>query len=302
MLDSPAMNERAFVLKGLTVPADSVPAGLHLVATPIGNLGDITVRALATLARADLVLAEDTRVTGGLLQHFGIRTTLRRFDRHAEQGAVAEILARLREGATIALVSDAGTPLVSDPGHGLVVAAIAAGHAVHALPGASAVLPALQLSGIGEGRFHFEGFLPQKQTERRRRLRELASHDTPLVLFEAPHRLADMLADAVAILGDRPAAIARELTKMFEEVRRGPLGTLAADLATRPVKGEIVVVIDRAAADAPTSSVDLEVRLARALETLSVKDAAALVAAETGLPRRAVYACALRLAAGGAVR
>ena len=204
--------------------------GLHIVATPIGNLGDITLRALATLAGADLIACEDTRVTRKLLDRYGIATPLTPYHDHNAAKARPALLRRLAEGAAIALVSDAGTPLISDPGFKLVRAAQEAGHPVTALPGASAVLAALAVAGLPTDQFFFAGFLPPKQAARRARIAELARIPATLVLFETGPRLAATLADLAAGLGRREAAVCRELTKLHEEVRRGDLATLAQSL------------------------------------------------------------------------
>jgi 16S rRNA (cytidine1402-2'-O)-methyltransferase len=278
-------------------PAKLSP-GLHVVATPIGNLQDVTLRALATLAAADVVLAEDTRVTRRLLDRYAIKTPLEAYHEHNAERVRPALLARLKEGARIALVSDAGTPLVSDPGFKLVEAAIAAGVKVTALPGASAVLTALTVAGLPTDRFFFEGFLPQKQAARRARLVELADIPGTLVIFESPHRLADSLADAALVLGVRRAAVARELTKLFEEVRRGRLPELAQAYAQEASpKGEIVLLIEArpdAAAEAEAAQ-SLDDKLKSALAGHSLKEAVARVAADSGVPRRKVYARALEL-------
>jgi 16S rRNA (cytidine1402-2'-O)-methyltransferase len=271
--------------------------GLHVVSTPIGNLRDVTIRALDTLAAADAVLAEDTRVTQRLLSHYGIRAAVRRFDAHASASVRAAIVAELSAGAALALVSDAGTPLLSDPGADLVREAAAAGIAVVAVPGPSALLAALASAGVPADRFLFEGFLPPKTGDRRRRIRELAETPAALVFYEAPHRVEETLADLAAVLGDRPAATARELTKLHETIRRGTLSSLHAETGEAPPRGEFVLVVG---APVPGSgdAVDVDGRLREAMASMSVKDAAAVVAAEAGLPRRDVYARALRLQAG----
>ena len=281
----------------LCVEAAALNAGLHIVATPIGNLGDVTLRALSTLAGADVVLAEDTRITRRLFAHYGLTTPLEAYHEHNAARVRPGILARLREGARIALVSDAGSPLVSDPGFKLVEAALAEGIAVTTAPGPSAVLAALTVGGLPTDSFFFAGFTPQKQAARRARLSEIAEVPGTLILFESPRRLSGLLADAAIVLGNRPAAVTRELTKLFEEVRRGSLEELAAAYAREgPPKGEIVVLIGAAVAAAGNSAGDgLDERLAQALETNSLKEAVARIAAETGLPRRQIYARALRL-------
>ncbi|MFC7396461.1 16S rRNA (cytidine(1402)-2'-O)-methyltransferase [Chelatococcus sp. GCM10030263] len=291
-------NPARYTAFGLAAEAEALAPGLHLVATPIGNLKDISFRALGTLAAAAAVLAEDTRVTKTLLAHYGISTPLIPYHEHNAAQMRPQLMERLQAGEALALVSDAGTPLVSDPGYKLVAAALEAGVPVTSVPGPSAVLAALIVSGLPSDRFFFEGFLPQKSAGRRSRLAALAAVPGSLVFFESPHRVAAMLADAAHILGPRPAAVARELTKLFETVRRGSLTELAEAYAGEgPPKGEIVVVIGPPDADARDSAADLDERLETALKLHSVKDAAAVVAADTGLPKREVYARALALTA-----
>jgi 16S rRNA (cytidine1402-2'-O)-methyltransferase len=292
----------SFVALGLKAEAEPIEPGLHIVATPIGNLRDISLRALGTLAAADAVVAEDTRVTKVLLAHYGIATPLVAYHEHNAAVVRPHLLARLASGAALALVSDAGTPLVSDPGFKLVSEALAQGVPVTAVPGASAVLAALVVAGLPTDRFFFEGFLPQKQGARRARIAELASIPGTLVFFESPRRLADVLADLAAVLGTRPGAIARELTKHFETVRRGSLTELAHALAAEePPKGEIVVLVAPPAENetAEASEATIDAKLRDALRTLSVKDAASVVAADSGQKRRKVYARAIALAAAG---
>ena len=278
-----------------------VPPGLTLVATPIGNLGDLSPRALATLRGADAVLCEDTRVTGAMLSRHGVATTMIPLHEHNEDDQTPRVLARLRGGERLALVSDAGTPLVSDPGYRLVRAAIAEGLAVHAVPGPNAAVTALTLSGLPPHPFLFLGFLPPRAGPRaaaiaRQRAAERAGLTATLILYEAPHRLAETLAAlAEGLGGERPAAVARELTKRFEEVRRDSLAALAAHYAEAPPRGEVALVIGPAPEERG-SEAELEERLRAALASgLSLRDAAALVAEATGLPRRQVYARALAL-------
>jgi 16S rRNA (cytidine1402-2'-O)-methyltransferase len=275
--------------------------GLTLVATPIGNLGDLSPRALATLRGADAVLCEDTRVTGAMLARHGVSVTMVPLHEHNEDDQTPKVLARLRGGARIALVSDAGTPLVSDPGYRLVRAAIAEGLAVHAVPGPNAAVMALTLSGLPPHPFLFLGFLPSKAGPRaaeiaRLRTMERAGLSAAVIFYEAPHRLGDTLAAlAEGLGGDRPAAVARELTKRFEEVRRGTLATLAAHYAGAEARGEICIVLGPAPEER-SSAEELETRLRDALAAgMSIRDAAAAVAEATGLPRKQVYARALEL-------
>lgn len=285
-----------FTIGGTKVQAPPLAPGLYVVATPIGHLADISLRALATLAAADRILAEDTRVTRVLTTHYGIATPLWAYHDHNEAVEVPRLLARLAAGERLALVSDAGTPLVSDPGQRLVEAAIAAGLPVFAIPGASAVLAALVVAGFSAENFFFAGFLPAKQGERRRAIRALEAVPGALVFYEAPHRIAESLADLAAMLGDRPAAVARELTKKFEEIRRGPLGGLAAHYANSgQPKGEVVIIVGAPGAPGAITDDAIDAALGRALESHSPRDAAAIVAAELGLARRRVYARALTL-------
>lgn len=291
-----------FTAFGLAAEAEALSPGLYVVATPIGNLRDVTFRALATLAAADAVLAEDTRVTRTLLMHYGITTPLVAYHEHSNAAVRERMVLRLQAGEALALVSDAGTPLVSDPGFKLVQAAIAAGIAVLPIPGPSAVMTAIVAAGLPTDRFFFEGFLPQKAGARRNRLSALASVPGTLVVFESPHRLPDMLAASAAILGgDRPAVVARELTKFYETIRRGSLGTLARIFAEEGApKGEVVVVIGASESAVPEETDEaLDARLVAMLAQHSIKDAAALVADETGRPKRDVYARALVLARRG---
>jgi len=289
-----------FTAFGLRAEAEAIEPGLHVVATPIGNLGDISFRALATLAAADAIIAEDTRVTRTLLAHYGVTTPMIAYHDHNARAVRPQLLKRLSEGARLALVSDAGTPLVSDPGYKLVREAVDAGIRVIAVPGASAVLTALVVAGLPSDRFYFEGFLPHKAQARRTRIAEISTVPGTLIFFEAPRRLADMLTDLADVLGDRQAAIARELTKKFEQVRRGSLRELARSLAEEPPpKGEIAVLVAPPDPEAPgIEAAEIEARLGEALKSMSIKDAAAKVAAETGAKRRELYARALTLTGG----
>ncbi len=281
--------------------ADAVPEGLVLVPTPLGNIGDMTMRALAVLRAADLVLCEDTRVTARLFAALGIfGRSLSPLHEHNEDERIGQVLALLRQGRRVALVSDAGTPLVSDPGFRLVRAAIAAGLNVAALPGANAAVLALTLSGLPPLPFLVLGFPPPRGAARRAafaRLREAerAGLTATLIWYEAPHRVAETLGDLAAVFGNRPAAVARELTKRFEEVRRGPLADLAAAYATSAPRGEVTLLVGPAPPDAAVDAAGLDAALRTALAGHSVKQAVALVSAATGLPRREVYARALAI-------
>jgi 16S rRNA (cytidine1402-2'-O)-methyltransferase len=265
-----------------------------VVATPIGHLRDITLRALDVLAAADLVLAEDTRVTGKLLSAFGLSAKLERHDEHAAERARPKALAALAEGGRVALVSDAGTPLVSDPGYRLVREAAAAGHAVHAIPGPSALLAALASAGLPTDRFLFAGFPPPKSAARRAVFEELAGIRATLAFFEGGSRLAASLSDMAAVFGDREACVCRELTKLHETVVRGPLSALAADPQFAAPKGEIVVLVGPGRETAATAA-DADAALKDALSRLRPAEAAAEVAKALGLSRRDLYRRAMEL-------
>jgi 16S rRNA (cytidine1402-2'-O)-methyltransferase len=287
---------RLFRVFGHEVPARELPAGLYLVATPIGNLGDVTLRALEILAAASTIACEDSRVTRRLLDRYGITTTLVAYHDHNAEAVRPKIMALLDSGATVALVSDAGTPLISDPGFKLVQAAQAAGHAVTAVPGPSAVLAALTTSGLPTDRFFFEGFLPPREAARRERLDELANVPGSLVFFETGPRIAATLGDLADRLSGRPAAVCRELTKLHEEIRRDSLAALAqAYLEGAETRGEFVVVVGPPAKGDPAAAADLDGLLGQALATSSLKDAVEAVAAATGSSRRVVYQRALAL-------
>ncbi len=285
-----------YVLAGQQIDVAKLKPGLHIVATPIGNLGDITLRALETLAGADLIACEDTRVTRKLLDRYAIATPLTPYHEHNAAQARPMLLQRIADGAAIALVSDAGTPLVSDPGFKLVRAAQEAGLAVTTLPGASSLLAALTVAGLPTDQFLFAGFLPPKETARRARIAELGRIPATLVLFETGPRAAASLADLAGGLGERrEAALCRELTKLHEEVLRGDLETLAKACADNEPRGEIVLVIAPPQEAEPVSAAEADVLLREALARVSVKDAVGEVADATGLPRREVYQRALAL-------
>lgn len=269
--------------------------GLYVVATPIGNLGDITLRALSVLARADMVLCEDTRHSRTLLAHYGIGTPTRPYHEHNAARERPRVLADLQAGRRVALISDAGTPLISDPGWKLVRESLDAGHRVEALPGASATLAALAVAGLPTDAFFFAGFLPPKAAGRRARIADLAAVPATLVIFEAPSRVAETLADLAAVLGDRSAALARELTKLHEEVLRAPLGSLAAQLEGETLKGEAVILVGPPQ-EANITDADIAARLEAALHTMSLRDAAKAVAEALGVPKTRVYDLGLRSA------
>jgi len=268
--------------------------GLYVVATPIGNLRDVTLRALDVLAAADLVLAEDTRVGGKLLSAFGLSNRLERYDEHAAERARPKVMATLSEGGRVALISDAGTPLVSDPGFRLVREVAAAGHRVYPIPGPSALLAGLSAAGLPTDRFLFAGFPPPKSAARRSFLEELAGIRATLVFFEGGSRLADSLADMAEVLGDREAVVCRELTKLYETIVRGGLSQLAADPQFEAPKGEIVVLVGPGRETEATAA-DADAALTEALTRLKPADAAAEVAKALGLPRRDLYKRALAL-------
>jgi 16S rRNA (cytidine1402-2'-O)-methyltransferase len=288
---------RTFTVAGHLLTAPKAVPGLHLVSTPIGNLGDITLRALETLAGVDIIACEDTRITRRLTERYSISALLKPYHEHNAALARPKILERLAQGASIALVSDAGTPLISDPGFKLVREVCAAGHQVIALPGPSSVLAALAVAALPTDRFFFEGFLPPKETARRARLTELARIDATLVMFESGNRVEDALRDLADIMGARDAAICRELTKLHEEVRRAPLPELAKSAGALETRGEFVLVIGPPAASAGIMAQgDLDELLRSALKRDSVKDAVAHAVEVSGRPRREIYARALELA------
>ncbi len=272
---------------------------LCLVATPIGNLGDLSPRAASALAEADLILCEDKRVTVKLIAHLGLKKPLRAYHDHNAEAERPRIMAELGDGRRLVLVSDAGTPLISDPGYKLAREASALGHRVTAIPGPSAPILALVLSGLPTDRFFFLGFLPAKSAARADALREIADLRASLIVFETAPRLAASLGDMLAILGDRPAAVAREMTKLYEEIRRAPLSELLAHYREAgPPKGEIVIVIGPPDSESRArEAVDLDAELQAALSRMSVKDAVAAIAAATGHPKRDLYRRALALLA-----
>ncbi len=273
---------------------------LYIVATPIGNLEDITFRAVRTLKEVDLIAAEDTRHSRKLLSHFGISRPLTSYFDHNKEFKGNYLLGKLTEGLSVALISDAGTPCISDPGYQLVRDAAAAGVRVIPIPGPSAAITALAASGLTTNRFTFEGFLPNRQGKRRERLAHLKDEDDVLIFYESPNRLAASLADMAEILGDREAVVARELTKIYEEFVRGPLSRVAEKFGEGKVRGEVVILVAPAAEqeeiDGPSVSSILQGLLASG--DISLKDAVKRVALETGLPRGEVYDEALRLKAG----
>ena len=267
-----------------------MPGTLYLVATPIGNLEDITLRALRVLREVDVIACEDTRQTGKLLTHFGVDKPTVSYHEHNEAARTRELIARLDGGENVALVSDAGTPLVSDPGYRLVTAAIAASIRVVPLPGASAVLGALAAAGLATEAFRFCGFLPAKSGQRKKTLEELRGEDCTLIFYEGPHRILETLADIAAVYGPRPIVVAREITKIHEEFLRGTAEEIRAELAARPsIKGEITLLIGKGSPVAATTPVEEAVRELEQ-KGLARMDAIKQVARERGLSKREVYA------------
>jgi 16S rRNA (cytidine1402-2'-O)-methyltransferase len=262
--------------------------GLYLVATPIGNLADITLRALAVLSLADEIYCEDTRHSRTLLSHYGLTTKLSAYHEHNAATERPRILAKLEAGRRIAVISDAGTPLISDPGFKLARSALDQGHRVISLPGPSAALAALTSSGLPSDCFLFAGFLPPRSGQRRTRLTDLSAVPATLVFFEAPQRLAETLEDMLAVLGDRPAAIARELTKLHEELRRGTLATLTANIHDELIRGEIAIVVGPPLAATATDD-DIIAQLTVLRETLSLRDASRAIAERLGIAKTRVY-------------
>lgn len=293
---------KTFRLHNAVIPARPLEPSLYLVATPIGNLSDITLRALETLAGADVLACEDTRVTRVLLDRYGIVNRPYAYHEYNADDVGPRLIAALDAGKSVALVSDAGTPLVSDPGYRLALLAIAAGHRVVPIPGASAPLAALVGSGLPNDAFFFAGFLPSKDKARRDRLAELSAVPATLMFFESPHRIAATVVAAADVLGEaRPACVCRELTKTFEEFRRGSLGELAAHYGDgHPVKGEIVFVIGPPGEAAAPDAADVDRLLAMLVKDMSAGKAATEAARQTGLPRRDLYQRLIDLKGGDA--
>lgn len=297
--DGPAVSKPGVGKAGVRKAA-ALSAGLYIVATPIGNLRDITLRALEVLAAADLVACEDSRVTRKLLNAHGLSAKLTAYHEHNAERVRPGLIKRMEQGDSVALVSDAGTPLISDPGHKLVRDAAAAGLTVTAVPGPSAPLAGLVASGLPSDRFLFAGFLPNKSAARKRELQSLAAVPASLVFLESAKRLPPALADMAAVLGARPAAVARELTKLHEELRRGSLPALAAHYAEAgPPKGEVVVIVGPGeTGGTELDDEEIDGLLKTALAAASLRDAVDSVAGATGLPRRRVYKRALALSGG----
>lgn len=290
------------ILAALVAEAQSIlgrtpEPGLYVVATPIGNLADLSLRAIWIIADADMVYCEDTRHTRGLLNRFGIHRGLRAYHDHSDAQDRRAILDELVQGKSVALVSDAGTPLVSDPGYKLVRDALSEGHRVYAVPGPSAALAGLTVSGLATDSFLFTGFLPQKPKARQERLELLAHLPCTLIFFEAANRVAGTLAEMERILGDRPAAIVREITKLNEDVRKGLLSELGAWAVGSPVRGEVTLVVGPAEAR-QVGEPEIEARLREVLPTHTVKDAVQLVSEELRVARTLVYDLARKLKRG----
>jgi 16S rRNA (cytidine1402-2'-O)-methyltransferase len=273
-----------------------MPGSLYIVPTPIGNLEDITFRAVRVLKEVDLIAAEDTRHTQVLLNHYDIRTSVTSYHEHNERGKARELVEQLRQGRSIALLSDAGTPMISDPGYRLVVEAIRAGVQVIPLPGPSAVTAALSAAGLPTDRFGFEGFLPAKKSERRSALEALKKDTKTLIFYEAPHRLKETLADMAEIFGDREVAIGREISKVHEEFLRGALREILATVEQQTVRGEITLVVQGATSGAPVSEEGVISEIRQLAENgMRVKEISELVGAHHGISKREVYRLALRV-------
>ena len=281
---------------GVKCLSERLPSGLYLVATPIGNLLDLSLRAIEVLQNVDVIACEDTRITSKILNRHNIKTDMRTYHEHNATRVRPAILSKIKQGGAIALVSDAGTPTISDPGYKLVKECIESGIEISSTPGANAAITGLLLSGLPTNRFLFAGFLSPKTNQRRNELEELANVSATLIFYESAKRLAKTLKDMVEQLGDRPAAIARELTKYHEEVRRNKLSVLTSHyLNTGAPKGEIVIVVGPPLKKTPPSEKELDDLILAQLQTLSVRDTTAKIALETGLPKQKIYAQALRL-------
>lgn len=289
--------QRTYHIGAHAFDAGQLPAGLYLVPTPIGNLGDVTIRALQVLSAADFIYCEDTRVTVRLLERYGIRGRLKSYHDHNGEVAGKAIMADIQTGHVIALCSDAGTPLISDPGFPLVRDCLASGLKVEALPGASAVLPALQLAGFPTDRFVFLGFLPQKPNERLRVLNEIQSRNETIVVYESPYRILDSLADMSSVLGDRPISVSREISKLHEETLRGTAAQIHAEFTTRlSIKGEFVVVV--APQEKPShvaSAAEIQTAIETAMKENTAGKTASLISKKFNLPRDDIYARVLAL-------
>lgn len=295
----PDAHSRSFVIGGTVISARPLEPALYLVATPIGNLGDITIRALETLAAADIVACEDTRVTRILLERYGIRRRMIAYHEHNEAEAAAKLIAAVMEGRSVALASDAGTPLISDPGYRLVQEAVTQGARVVPIPGASAALAALTASGLPSDTFMFAGFLPVKAGQKKARIEALADVQATLIFYESPRRLAATTKMMAEILGDRPAVVARELTKTYEELRRGTLPELAAHYADAGApKGEAVLCVAPPGKSAEPDEADTDRLLLSLASDMPAAKAAAEASRTTGIRKSALYQRLLELKAG----
>lgn len=286
-----------YFIAGTTFTAPPLAPGLYVVATPIGNLRDITIRALETLAAASVILCEDTRMSARLLDHYGIRGRRIALHEHNERAKADDIVARVAAGQAIALISDAGTPLLSDPGFPLIRALAEAGQPVFAIPGASALLSALVVAGLPTDAFAFHGFLPNKAGARANALKALSDSRETLVFYESPRRLDDTLAAMAELWGERQAAVALELTKRFERVHRGTLAELAAEFADTETKGEAVIVVAGAAEPMAPDAADWQADLLKAMADQPLRAAVDAVTTQYGLKRKEVYDAALALKA-----
>ncbi len=290
--------DTSYYIAGTSFPAPPLAPGLYVVATPIGNLRDITIRALETLAAASVVLCEDTRMSARLLDHYGIRTRRIALHEHNERAKASEIVDRVAAGQAIALISDAGTPLLSDPGFPLIRAMAEAGQPVYPIPGASALLSALVTAGLPTDSFAFHGFLPAKKGARANALKALNVSRETMVFYESPRRLAETLAAMAELWGERPAAVALELTKRFERVHRGNLVELAQAFSGEETKGEAVIVVGGAPEAGMVDDADWQSELAVAMADQPLRAAVDATTAKFGLKRRDVYDAALRLKNG----
>ena len=290
---------RTYSIQGHPFSAPSLAQGLHLVATPIGNLADVSLRSLAVLAAADAVLCEDTRITSRLMQRYDITTRLKPYHDHNATSVRPQILQLLKNGATLALVSDAGMPMVNDPGYKLVRDCVAEGIPVDVIPGPTAPVTALALSGLPSDRFLFAGFLPSKSGARLKEIKELSTIPSTILLFESPARIVASLKTIAEVMGERSIAVTRELTKLHQEVLRGTAGEILDQLSTRPaLKGEITIVVGPPTRANHVSDEDISARLLRLLETHPASKAANLLARETGLPKSGIYDLAITLKNG----
>lgn len=293
--NDPSLRPRTFAIRGQQFDAPILPPALYLVATPIGNLGDMTLRGLETLTAVDLILCEDTRTSAKLLDHFGIRSPRSALHEHNERARVDEIVQKILDGQSIALISDAGTPLLSDPGFPLVRAMNEAGAQVIAIPGASALLAGLTISGLPTDRFTFAGFLPSKSSARKAALEPYATSTETLVFYESPRRLSATLTDMAEVLGNRDARIALELTKRYERSFSGTISELAAQMASEPQKGEAIIIVAGAETKQTIADDDWMAALKEVMTDMPLRQAVDEITASYGLKRKQVYDAALAL-------